>query len=54
MIFTNYHSNQRVFSSADYLQINFDSAQRAKDIMTQINKIRLLLTREMLSQNNMI
>lgn len=49
LILKNFHSSQRVFSSADYLQIDFDSPQRAKEVMAAINKIRLLLTREMMS-----
>ena len=49
-----FHSNQRVFSSSDYLQIDFDSPQRAKEVMAMINRIRLLLTREILSQNNLL
>ena len=54
LILSNLLSSQRVFSSADYLQIDFDSSTRAKQVMTTINKIRLMLTREMLSQNNLI
>lgn len=48
-ILMNYQSNLRVHSAADVLQINFDSAHRAKEIMTVLNKIRLILAREMIS-----